>query len=243
MKTFTLKEKIDLLNEVNEINSKAWPDFLLHWDCSDWSHLFSTFADYQVLLLNENDDLVAYGFTIPIYWDQNLIDIPDNLKTLVENGVEIKKKEVKPNILLALAAVVRQNHKGEGLSFEVVKAMKGLAKSKKIDILIVPVRPTLKFQYPLIPIENYARWKREDGLSFDPWLRVHDKLGGKVFKTAEVSMIITGKVNEWEKWTNTKILETGKYIIEGALNPVEIDYEKNIGIYTDPCIWVQYSKI
>ena len=71
---------------------------------------------------------------------------------------------------------------------------------------------------------------------------MHDKLGGEILKTAEVSMIITGNVKEWEEWSKIKIPESGKYIIEGALNPVEIDYKKDIGTYTDPCIWVKYSN-
>ena len=240
MKIYSLNEKMELINELNETNGKSWAEFLLHWNCSAWSHLFSTFAEYQVLLLDDNNKLMAYGHTMPIYWDQKLIDIPDNLKILIENGIESINKGIKPNILLALAAVVSPEYKNNGLSAEIVKAMKKLSLEKNYDSLIVPVRPTLKSKYPLIPIKNYAYWKREDGLAFDPWLRVHDKLGGEILKTAEVSMIITGKVKEWEEWSKMKIPESGKYIIEGALNPVEIDCEKDIGTYTDPCIWVKY---
>jgi hypothetical protein len=239
MVVYSLKEKPELLNKINTINQKVWPEFMLHWDCSAWSHLFSTFADYQILLTRE-EDILAYGFTIPLYWGEKLIDIPDNLKILIENGVETKEKGLKPNILLALAAVVSPKSKGEGLSYEIVKLMKELYINKNFDSLIVPVRPTLKSKYPLIPIENYAYWKKEDGLAFDPWLRVHDKLGGKILKTARTSMIITGKIKEWEEWSKLKIPESGKYIIEGALNPVEINYDQDIGIYSDPCIWVKY---
>ena len=239
IKTYSLNEKSELLNELNAINQKVWPEFMLHWNCSDWSHLFTTFADHQILLLRE-ENLLAYGLTIPIYWKEKITDVPDNLKTLVENGVETWKRRLSPNVLLALAAVVSPKYKREGLSNEIVKSMKQLYIDKKYDSLIVPVRPTHKSKYPLIPIEKYAFWKNEDGLSFDPWLRVHDKLGGKILKTAEISMVITGKIKDWEGWTNITIPESGKYIIEGALNPLEVDYEQDIGIYYDPCIWVKY---
>ena len=239
IKVYSLSEKMELINKLNEINQKIWPEFMLHWECSAWAHLFSTFADHQILLTRD-ENILAYGFTIPIYWDKELVSIPDNLKTLIENGVEIKNKGIKANILLALAAVVSPKNKGEGLSYEIVKSMKELGIEKKYNSLIIPVRPTLKSKYPLIPIDNYAYWKNEDGFAFDPWLKVHDKLGGKIFKTAEISMIITGKVKEWEKWTNLKIPESGKYIIEGALNPLEVNYERDIGTYYDPCIWIKY---
>jgi hypothetical protein len=54
-------------------------------------------------------------------------------------------------------------------------------------------------------------------------------------------MIIEGKVKEWEEWTGMKIFESGNYLFEGVLNPVEISCEKDIGIYYDPCIWVKYT--
>ena len=126
MKIYSLNEKMELINELHEINGKSWAEFLLHWNYSAWSHLFSTFVEYQVLLLDENNKLMAYGHTMPIYWDQKLIDIPDNLKTLIENGVESINKGIKPNILLALAAVVSPEYKNSGLSTEIVKAMKKL---------------------------------------------------------------------------------------------------------------------
>ena len=53
MKIYPLNEKMELINELNEINGKSWAEFLLHWNCSAWSYLFSTFAEYQVLLLND----------------------------------------------------------------------------------------------------------------------------------------------------------------------------------------------
>lgn len=211
------------------------------WDCKDWSHLYTTFGHYQILLLNDDKELMAYGHTIPLYWNNDLSSLPDNLKTLIEMAVESNEEGLKPNVLLALAAVVSKDHKGKGLSFEVVKAMKDVAFENNIEDLIVPVRPTLKGKYPLIPIKDYAEWENEDGMPFDPWLRVHKKLGGEVFKTADVSMIIRGEIEEWKLWTNTKIVGSGKYIFEGTLNPVEIDINKNLGIYTDPCVWVRYS--
>lgn len=123
----------------------------------------------------------------------------------------------------------------------VLNAIKEIAKKSTIKTLIVPVRPTLKTKYPLISIEDYSTWTREDGLPFDPWLRVHKRLGGKVFKSADTSIIIKGSIKDWEKWTKMRIFNSGKYVVEGALNPIEIDFGNDVGHYTDPCIWVRYE--
>lgn len=241
MKVFSLIENEEYKDDILSINAKAWPEFMLNWDCKDWSHLYTTFAKYQILLINDDEELIAYGHTIPIYWDKDICLIHDNLKTLIEMAVKNYQEELQPNILLALAAVVSENHKGKGLSFKLVKSMKDLALKNNIEDLIIPVRPTLKIKYPLIPIADYVEWKNKDGMPVDPWLRVHKRLGGEVFKTAEISMVIKGKIEEWERWTNLEIYGSGKYIFEGALNPINIDIKKNLGIYTDPCVWVHYS--
>jgi len=62
--------------------------------------------------------------------------------------------------------------------------------------LIAPVRPSWKERYPLVPIEEYAGWRRPDGLLFDPWMRVHERLGAIVLKPEPRSLRITGKVSE-----------------------------------------------
>ena len=58
-------------------------------------------------------------------------------------------------------------------------AYKELAQSKKFNAVNVPVRPTLKSQYPLAPIERYIHWLRDDGSNFDPWIRMQERTGAK----------------------------------------------------------------
>lgn len=243
MKRSTLSEKSHLRGALDDINKEAWPAFMLNWECKEWAHLYSTFADYQILLLTDDDDIMAYGHTIPIYWDESLELIPDDLATIIKRAVRTHNHNKKPNLLVALAAVVSDNHKGKGLSYEVVKAMKDMALAHDILDVMIPVRPTLKSKYPLIPLKQYTLWENDEKTSFDPWLRVHRKLGGKVLKTAEKSITITGCISQWESWTNTRIPGSGEYVFEGTLNSVLIDTKKDIGIYNDPCVWMYYSLV
>ena len=67
--------------------------------------------------------------------------------------------------------------------------------------VIAPVRPTLKQRYPLIPIEEYVAWRREDGAHFDPWIRLHERVGGEIIAPAPASMVIRAPVADWEGWT------------------------------------------
>lgn len=107
-----------------------------------------------------------------------------------------------------------------------------------MEALIAPVRPTLKSSYPLTSMERYIEWRRSDGLFFDPWMRVHQRLGAKVLKVAPGSMTITGSVAEWEKWTGMRFPESGEYVVPGALRPVVVDLEEDLGLYEVPNVWM-----
>ena len=69
----------------------------------------------------------------------------------------------------------------------------------------------------MTPIERYAAWRREDGLLFDPWLRVHERLGAEVIGTAPEAMRIPGTVAEWEEWAGMAFPESGQ--LRGAARP------------------------
>ena len=86
---------------------------------------------------------------------------------------------------------------GRGLSRLALRAMTAIARAHGLGALIAPVRPNWKERYPLAPIDRCS-WRRPDGLLFDPWLQVHERLGAVVLKPEPHSLRITGTVGEWE---------------------------------------------
>ena len=84
------------------------------------------------------------------------------------------------------------------------------------------------------------RWQREDGAPFDPWLRAHWRLGAEILKVAHPSMVIEANIDEWEEWTGLQFPESGDYVISGALVPIQIDCEMNLGRYIEPNVWVHH---
>ena len=108
------------------------------------------------------------------------------------------------------------------------------------DRVIAPVRPTLKQGYPLIPAETFMTWTRDDGLSLDPWLRTHQRLGATILAAAPASQTMTGTVEEWEKWTGVALPSTGDYTIPKGLSVLHIDREADLGTYVEPNIWLRH---
>src|SRR5205823_4198414 len=136
---------------------------------------------------------------------------------------------------------VPRDLQSRGLSRAAVEAMASIARRKGFRSLIAPVRPNWKERYPLVAIERYARWRRPDGLLFDPWMRVHERLGGVVLKPEPRLLRITGTVAEWEGWTGMSFPESGDYWFPGGLATVAIDQGHDQGTYWEPNVWMQHA--
>ena len=67
------------------------------------------------------------------------------------------------------------------------------------------------------------------------------KIGGKILKVANPSMRVRGTISDWQRWTGMYFGESNKYIIQGALNPINIDLENNLGEYIEPNVWVLHK--
>jgi hypothetical protein len=238
--TCTLKDRPEVHDQVGQLAREGWPTFLLHSDITHWDTLFDEFAGLQILLCEPADSVVAVGHTIPFVWDGNPDTLPTTMTGLMDRGVRDRRNSEAPNALSALAALVRASHQRRGLSAEILRCMRSLAEERDMHSLVAPVRPTLKSAYPLTPFERYVGWKRDDGAPFDPWLRVHHRLGAEILNVMPRSLIVTGTVSEWEEWTVMSFPESGPYVVPGALQPVLMDLERDEGHYEDPNVWMRH---
>ncbi|NIK11680.1 GNAT family N-acetyltransferase [Alkalibacillus almallahensis] len=183
---------------------------------------------------------MACGNSIPFNWDSNEDNLPTGWDEVFEKGVLDYENNLQPNSLSALAIVIHPECRGKGLSVRMVKEMKSLAIKNNFENMVAPVRPSLKHKYPLIPMEEYVSWIRDDGTPFDPWIRTHFKTGASIIKVAENSMIIPASVEEWEEWTGMKLHSSGSYIINEGLAPLDVDKTANKGIYIEPNVWMRH---
>jgi len=67
-----------------------------------------------------------------------------------------------------------------------------------------------------VPKEQYAAWRRADGLLPDPWMRVHERIGATVPKPEPLSLEITGTVAQLQGWTDMALPESGDYWFPGG---------------------------
>ena len=54
-------------------------------------------------------------------------------------------------------------------------------------------------------------------------------------------MRIVGSIGEWESWTGMRFPEGGSYVVPGALAPIELDTQKDLGVYIEPNVWMLHE--
>lgn len=238
-----LQDRYDLFEKSDKINMAAWDEFMLHCPVANscWVTFIEAFKEYQLLIM-ANDEILATLNTVPIYFDGDLADLPDEgWEWAVQKSLSDLAENKTPNILVGLQVVVSKDHQGKGLSSIAVKEMAKLGRQKGFKDLIIPVRPSNKHEYPLIPIEEYMEWKNDEGFPFDAWLRVHVKAGAQLLKACHKAVIIPGTIAEWTEWTGQKFPGSGDHIVKGALSPVHFDLAKDKGIYQEPNVWTLHK--
>jgi len=235
----------DYRDRAGDISEAAWPEFMLHDPIANenWHELFDRFADYQFAMLDtETNRMAAMGNSLPFHWDQDISDLPEGgwdwvfLKAVTDH-----QNNVTPNIQSAIQIAIHPDYQSQGLSGKMVQAMRAVGKAKGFRYLVAPVRPSQKSQYPLISIDDYIQWTNDEGLPFDAWLRVHVRMGARIIKPCHAAMTIPGTCADWEAWTGMKFPQSGRYVIPGALNPAEINIEKEEGIYVEPNVWLAHT--
>lgn len=236
MKIWSHAERPELRARRLELGD-AWPAFMYEDPIANrlWDEQYEQFPDLQLYLLDDEDRYVA---------ESNAVPIPFGPGELPEDGWDAAMEAAfsgQPAVAVsAIAITIGVDHRGKGLSKVMLDAMRTAVAARGLSDLVAPVRPNLKHRYPLVPAERYVEWRREDGSLLDPWLRVHEAAGAALVCVAPRSMRIPGTVAEWEGWAGMAFPESGSYVVPGALVPVEIDRERDEGVYVEPNVWMHH---
>jgi GNAT superfamily N-acetyltransferase len=216
-------------DELNE-----FPEYMNHnamgWKY--WGRLYSDFPDFQLAAL-EGDELLGevHALTLPVAGDE----LPQGWDEAFERGMEAGGG----NVASLLAISVKPAARGKGVPNALIAAVRGAARDCGLDSVLAPVRPTLKHRYPLIPIERYVEWRREDGSHFDPWIRVHERVGGVIVAPAPESMLIEAPVLDWQEWTGLELPEDGTYVVPAMLAPLVV--QGSVGTHVEPNVWMRHA--
>jgi hypothetical protein len=239
----TLTERPALGPRVDAHHAGLWEPFMTESEVANrmFPRAHADWPDHQLVLLDASGAIVATSNAMPLAWDGTDADLPESWDEQVLRSAADADAGRAATALGAMLIVVGRNLRGRGLSGTMLQAMQAAGRAAGHRAVIACVRPTEKHRYPLIAIERYATWTRDDGLPFDPWIRLHVRLGGRIVRAAPRSMAIRGSVADWEAWTGVAFPDSGDYIVPTATSPVTIDRGRDEGVYFDQNVWVVHD--
>ena len=224
----------------------VWPEYNRHGDVLNqwWPRLGLDLPEFQFVLYDPvADEVVAEGHTGPLWWDGELESLPGGIDDAIELVFATLEAGGAVNTLCALAAESPKHDRRRGFAVRLLDAMRAIGERHGLTHLIAPVRPSFKERYPLVPIERYVEWRRPDGELFDPWMRVHERLGARVATPLPQGMRITGTVREWEQWTGMEFPESGAYVFPEGLALLDVDRTADLGSYWEPNVWMVHPSL
>jgi GNAT superfamily N-acetyltransferase len=239
----SVRERPGLVQLVKGVDAAAYRTFMLFSDLTPlWPAIYEEFPEYQLVLVDAGTGRhLAHGNMVPFVWAGTYRGLPRSAREMVCLALDQKRRGLRPTAVGALQAVVGPADQGRGVSARMLQHMAGLATTRGYANLFAPIRPNWKERHPLVPLADYVRWSRADGLPYDPWQRVHVRLGAKPAGVVGRWLNVTASVDEWAHWTGLVFPETGKYVIPGGLVPLDVDLQSDLGCYAEPHLWMHYG--
>jgi GNAT superfamily N-acetyltransferase len=244
LKVSRLAERPDMLGPVQDMPD-TWPEFTTQDPVGNahYGRIPVEFPEYVLFAQDERGEVVAHAYSVPFAlhadgrgelpargWDQVLVW-----------AFADQRRGVRPDTVSAISIVIAPHAQGHGLSGRMLAAMRDNARLAGFTEVVAPVRPNAKHLEPHTPIEEYAHRVREDGLPYDPWLRVHARAGATIERIAPASMTVSASLPEWRRWTGLPFDSQGDIEVPGALVPVRCEPERDYAVYVEPNVWMRHS--
>jgi hypothetical protein len=246
LEIFTLRQRPELrpLIFAAELQS-VWPEFMHHDPAAQLyfaPSLFDLYLDYAFAGVADGN-VVARAFSVPFAFNiDGRAELPDGgWDQVIRWAHDDQMTGRVPNALSALEISLLPQWRGGGRSLAFLDAMKTCAKARGFAEVFAPVRPNQKHLHPFVPMQDYVKTVRADGLPADAWLRTHLGAGGKIVKIAPYSMTVVGSIADWSRWTGMAFNRSGEIAVAGALAPVMVSREQDHAVYVEPNVWVRHS--
>ncbi|MCB5178808.1 hypothetical protein [Streptomyces antimicrobicus] len=206
-----------------------------------WHGMYDRHPGHQLCLVDGDGRLVAAANGLPVRWDGSPASLPAGSDEVLVEAVDHGPPD-RPDAVCMLSVSVDRAHRAAGHAERLLTEVRRRAARHAPRGVIIPVRPTRKPRYPLIPIEEYAAWRLPDGRPFDPWLRTHTELGARQLGIAERSLVIRQPVSRWAGFLGHALPGPGEHLLPGGLVPLRVT-EDGFGTYAEPNVWVHHRAL
>ena len=236
-----LDDEPELAASIPTMVTASWPRPLLEGrpdHVTDVMDLSVVRAPQHQVVMVAGDQVLGVGLSVPLSWDGDTATLPQGWDGAVAAAAAFAERGAGEASAVCVLSITITDAGIRGLHRRILEGLKAAAGAAGAGALIAPVRPTLKDRYPLIPMEQYLRWRTPAGDAFDAEVRRHLDAGGRQAHVAEPSMTITGPVAQWEDWTGLALPGSGDHVIPGGLVPLQVDRATGTASYREPSVWI-----
>jgi GNAT superfamily N-acetyltransferase len=239
----TLAERPELIERVYDIED-TWPAFMGADAVANalFHRVAGDFPQFCVMATDEDGTPVARGRSIPFrFGGPRREELPDGgWDRLMTWAYDDFRSGAQVNMASALEILIAPKYLGSGLSYRILAALREAAAAQGITVMVAPVRPNQKHLVPHLPMTQYIKLTRPDGLPQDAWLRVHVRAGAVIEKVAPASMVMAGSLAQWRAWTGLPFDTDEDVIVPGALVPIKCSATHDYAVYAEPNVWVRH---
>lgn len=216
------------------VENSVWAPFLWQTDqLPDWQY------DMGLWVVAEHDgEIVASADGQPLEWDETLAGLPaDGWQGVLARAAVGYSRQ--PAWACALGTSVLPEHRRGGLSARMLVALKERAALAGYRGMLAPARPSHRALMPQLSIEEYAALRLSDGRHADPWLRVHEALGGSLIGVCPHSLTLSAPRADWEAWLSMRLPERARLIPPGSTG--WLDVRDGVGTLIEDSVWVRHD--
>ncbi|MGE0054479.1 MAG: transferase [Hyphomicrobium sp.] len=238
----TCGEHPDFFDASVDLENETWDDLsFLDFTSAHHSYydeLLERFPDFRLCMFEvQTGEMIATGMCVPLHVADDVALPHEGWDWIVSTAYG---QAGCANTLAALSISVPKQYRQRGFARDMINAMRALAAMKDLSNIIAPVRPSSKCNHPFVPMNQYVNWQDQRGRIFDPWLRSHVAVGGKIVGVCERSMVVEQPLEFWSPWTQCEPDSDGPMPFQGGLVPLEVDLNKGVGRYIEPNVWVRH---
>lgn len=211
------------------------------WNPFNWKARGGAGTDYFPelhLLAFLGGELVGTADACPMHWDGRSETLPSGGWSEMVRGAHLWRQEPKerPQWAGAIGTSILPEAKGKGVALELLRSLKVEALANGYQGMAAPVRPVYRPRAPWCSIEEYAALRLPSGEHFDPWVRIHEEIGGVVEGTCSASARWLAPREDWEEWTGVGLPENGTFLLRDTIGPLEI--KGGEGLLREESIWL-----
>ncbi len=242
-----LRSRPDLVSAMWAVPN-PWPTFMQQDLIADlwYDQLPIRYPELQLLAVASDqggEQVLARLNAVPFRWTGSDQDLPDRGWDFALGTAFRPEMPTGATAVSLIEARLDPRFAGRGLGAELLAAGREHVASLGYVDLLAPIRPVAKDREPWTPIAEYVARTRADGTAFDPWLRTHLRVGGRIAKICPAAMTITAGLADWRAWTSLPFDVSGPTVVPGALNPVQVDVENDHAVYVEPNVWIQHRAV